>query len=434
LIRLSFDVQNYFISFTYSFNMKTLLIMLGVVVLVAVGYGGYTYLKEDPPDPLIKLVASQDEAPPLPQGERAPLDVPAGFSATIYSRETPGARALTRDPKGVMLVSLTSVGKIVALPDYDQNGMADETKVVLEGLDHPHGLLILCPQTGSVSADQDACLLYVAESGMLASYHYDADTLTVKDREELGALPTQGGGHFTRTLLLHPNGEEILVSVGSSCNVCEEEDEKRATVLSFNLENKTLSAFATGLRNTVFMATDPVTGKVWGTDNGRDVIGDDIPPDEVNVIEKNKFYGWPYCYGNNVYDTDFNKENEEICRGATPPHIELQAHSAALGIAFIPEEGFPEDMRNDVLLAYHGSWNRSTPTGYKVVRFDLASGGERQSEGGPLNFLSGFLAEGADEDAAIGRPVGILAEPGGIVYVTDDKAGAVYRIAYTGNE
>jgi glucose/arabinose dehydrogenase len=293
--------------------MKPLFILLIVVLLMGIGYGGYTYLKQDPPDQLIDLVASQDPAPPLPSGEVAPFTPPEGFTAMIYSRETPGARVLTRDPKGVMLVSLTSQGSIVALPDYNQDGVADETKVVQEGLDHPHGILVLCPDTGSTSADQDACVLYVAESGMLSSYAYDADTLTVKDREELAPLPIEGGGHFTRTILLDPNGEELLISVGSSCNVCEEEDKKRATVLSYNIENKTLETFATGLRNTVFMAIDPVTGSIWGTDHGRDVIGDDIPPDEINVLEKNKFYGWPYCYGNNVYDTDFNEESEQIC-------------------------------------------------------------------------------------------------------------------------
>ncbi len=412
--------------------MKAFLIILGIVVIAAVGYAAYTYVKQDPPEVVIDAVTSQDPPPPLPQGELAPLEAPEGFVATIYSRETPGARVMTRDPKGTLLVSLTSEGRIVALPDLDADGISDETKTVLDGLDRPHGMLVLCSDTGFESVDQDACTLYVAETGALKSYRYDADTQTAQQEEVLAALPKEdGGGHYTRTLLLHPDGEEILISVGSSCNVCEEANTQRATILSYDLENKTLQTYATGLRNTVFMAIDPVMGGIWGTDNGRDIIGDDTPPDEINIIEAGKSYGWPYCYGNNVYDSDFNREEDSICAAMTPPHIELQAHSAALGLAFVPEEGWPEDMRNDLLIAYHGSWNRSVPTGYKVVRFDLETGNGRNAESGPIDFLTGFL-QSDDTNDAIGRPAGVLVEPGGVAYVSDDHAGAIYRIAWQG--
>ena len=207
----------------------------------------------------------------------------------------------------------------------------------------------------------------------------------------------------------------------------------RATVQEIDLSTNKTTTFASGLRNTVFMAIDPVIGEVWGTDNGRDLIGDDIPPDEVNIIEQGKNYGWPICYGANIHDTDFDSSRSlpagrQACADMVPPHIELQAHSAALGIAFIPEEGWPEDMGNDILIAYHGSWNRSEPTGYKVIRFNLNQR-SRDAIGGPIDFLTGFLPEGSnDTDDAIGRPVGILAEPGGIIYISDDRAGAIYRI------
>lgn len=410
--------------------MKTLLILFGIVALVWGGYAGFTYLKEKPPAFLTKVVTKTDPPPPLPQGEVAPLSVPEGFAATIFARNIQGARVLTRDQKGTLLASLTQEGAVVALPDFDTDGLADQTKVVLEGLDLPHGILVHCPETRSISADQDACLLYVAETGALRSYAYDADTMSVvKEGTMLATLP-KGEGHFTRTLLMHPDGKHLLISVGSSCNVCDEKEAVRASVMSYNLETKELSRFAHGLRNTVFMAIDPVYGEVWGTDNGRDIIGDDIPPDEVNIITQGNNYGWPYCYGQNVHDTDFDKGNTHaLCADMTPAHIDLQAHSAALGLAFIPEEGWPEEMANDILIAYHGSWNRSTPTGYKVVRFDLNNGPEREAESGPIDFLTGFLEEGVDTDSAIGRPVGILAEPGGLAYISDDRANAIYRIA-----
>jgi glucose/arabinose dehydrogenase len=334
---------------------------------------------------------------------------------------------MIRDPQGTMLVSETSEGKVIALRDADMDGKADGTLNVLEGLDKPHGLALSCSYTDLVNVNQDSCVLFVAETGELKSYTYDTGTSAAIYKETLTTFPT-GNGHFTRTILMHPDGKRLLISVGSSCNVCTEEDDRRAAVLSFEIESKKVSVVATGLRNTVFMAVDPKTKEIWRTDNGRDIIGDDIPPDEVNRIAEGKDYGWPLCYGNNIHDTDFDKKKYSVdpCGTKTPPHIELQAHSAALGLGFIPDDEWPEDMRGDLLIAYHGSWNRSTPTGYKVVRFDLDS--TRKATSGPIDFLTGFLPPEAAPDEAIGRPVGVLVEAGGVVYVSDDRAGAIYRI------
>lgn len=400
--------------------------VLLLIVVVTVGYYGYTYVKETPPTWLIKLLTHTDPPPPLPTGDIAPLQTPEGFVATIFSREVPGARVMIRDPKGTLVVSETSEGKVVALPDLDTDGKADRTVTILQGLNQPHGIAIVCSNTGFESADQDNCMLYVAETDALKSYKYDADTMQASLKETLATLPS-GSGHFTRTLLVEPDQKHLLISVGSSCNVCHEDNSQRATVLEFDLATKQLSTFATGLRNTVFMDIDPVVGKIWGSDNGRDLLGDDIPPDEINILEKGKNYGWPICYGKNIHDTDFDKNQyiRDPCADSTPPHIELQAHSAALGLTFIPEEGWPEDMGNDLLVAYHGSWNRTKPTGYKVVRFNLDQ--NRQAVGEPIDFLTGFLTTNNTDDA-IGRPVGLLAVPGGTVYVSDDRADAIYKI------
>lgn len=409
-------------------KFRIVLITLIALAVVSAGHAGYRLLKEKPPAFLIEVVTKTDPPPPLPQGDLAPLTAPAGFTATIFSREVPGARVMIRDSNGTMLVSLTKEGKIVALPDTNSDGRADRPIVILENLKQPHGILVFCSDVGGESASTDACLLYVAETGELKSYRYDANTFTATYKETLTTFPT-GDGHFTRTLHMHPDGKRLLISVGSSCNVCDEDDPRRATILAFQIDTQKMSTIATGLRNTVFMATDPVTGEVWGTENGRDIIGDDIPPDEVNSISEGKNYGWPICYGANIHDTDFDNRQyiRDPCSDATPPHIELQAHSAALGLAFIPEEGWPANMKNDVLIAYHGSWNRSVPTGYKVVRFDLNE--TRNAISGPIDFLTGFLPPDTATDEAIGRPVGILTEPWGIVFVSDDRAGAIYRVA-----
>lgn len=408
--------------------MRTLIILLAIVLLGAGGYFAYEYVKQKPPSWLISLINRSNTPPPLPPGDLAPLTVPEGFAATIYARDIPGARVMTRDPKGALLVSQTQQGTIVALPDLDGDGRADETITILEGLDRPHGIRVICSNTGFASVDQDDCTLYVAETGALKAYRYDADTYTASQPRTLATFPTDGG-HYTRTLLQHPDGR-LLISVGSSCNVCRERNAMRATVQALDLATGAISTFATGLRNTVFMALHPVTGEVWGTDNGRDLIGDDIPPDEINVIREGTNYGWPACYGKNVYDTDFDARSEPSCAGFTPSHIDLQAHSAALGLAFVPEEGWPEAWWHDLIVAYHGSWNRSEPTGYKVVRIDLDDNGALQS-GGVQDFVTGFLAPGASRNQAIGRPADVMIEPGGVLYISDDHAGAIYRIART---
>lgn len=401
-------------------------IVIGVVVMIALvagGYSFYQYAKYTPPSWLINLLTSQEAPPPLPAGEAAPLTVPEGFSATIFAREVPGARVMLRDPKGAMLVSQTSAGKVSVLPDLDGNGQADRVVEVLSGLKQPHGLAVICPSTGNTSADQDACVLYVAETGELKAYSYDADTYKATYQKTLATFPT-GSGHFTRTLLPTPDQKALWVSVGSSCNACDEESPVRATIQQVDLATGQMTEYAKGLRNSVFMAMHPVTGELWATENGRDLLGDDIPPDEINIITKGGDYGWPICYGNKVHDTDFDRKQyiRDPCADTAAPRIELPAHSAALGIAFVPEEGWPEAYWHDVLVAYHGSWNRSTPTGYKVVRID--------DSGTQTDFAAGFLPAGAkDTGDAIGRPVALLAEPGGVAYISDDRAGAIYKVS-----
>ncbi|MBI4093909.1 PQQ-dependent sugar dehydrogenase [Candidatus Kaiserbacteria bacterium] len=363
-----------------------------------------------------------------PETELLPFLLPEGFSARLYAENVPGARVLAHGPGAPLYASLTKEGRIVALLDENSDWEIERVVTVLDGLNNPHGIVFGCKDI-----EESHCSLYVAEEHRVSEYDFDPDTRAASNPRELAKLPSRGG-HFTRTLLLHPDGERLLVSVGSSCNVCVEEDERRAAILAIDLATNETSVFASGLRNTVFMTTHYVTGDIWGTEMGRDHLGDDLPPDEINILtERNpstalraRNYGWPLCYGKQVRDSAFRSDTEFNCAQTAAPRIEIPAHSAPLGIAFIPEEGWPEEWWYDALVAYHGSWNRSTPTGYKIVRFPFDA--EGNPEGAPVDFMTGFIDE---QGGIIGRPVDILLEPGGVMYVSDDKAGKIYRITRT---
>ncbi|KKS98039.1 MAG: Glucose/sorbosone dehydrogenase-like protein, partial [Candidatus Giovannonibacteria bacterium GW2011_GWA1_43_15] len=163
------------------------------------------------------------------------------------------------------------------------------------------------------------------------------------------------------------------------CDVCDEKDQRRAKILSVNYDGADLKTFASGLRNSVFMAIHPVAGKVWATEMGRDFLGDNLPPDEINIIEEGKYYGWPYFYGKGIRDAAFEPDVMfEQDPDRVGSYIDIPAHSAPLGLAFIPEEGWPQDWWYNLLVAYHGSWNKADPTGYKIARYKLDAEGRRR--------------------------------------------------------
>jgi uncharacterized protein (TIGR03437 family) len=190
--------------------------------------------------------------------------------------------------------------------------------------------------------------------------------------------------------------------------------------MRFNADGSGMEIFSRGLRNTVGIALHPVTGEIWGTDNGGDNLGEDLPPEEINILRAGRDYGWPRCYGSGARYAGYSGD----CGFQTPPELAMPAHSAPLGIGFYTGEQFPAGYRNDAFVAFHGSWNRDVPTGYKVVRI-LASSGRAQ---GIEDFLTGFLRG----TTTSGRPVHAIIGPEGSLYVSDDMNGVVYRVSYTG--
>jgi glucose/arabinose dehydrogenase len=316
------------------------------------------------------------------------FDVHQDFFLEIIDRDLETPRVMIEDNKGQLLVSEPSLGRV---------SLIDSTKriTLAESLQRPHGLALQNER------------LFIAETGQVLEFVYDADKQEAELVRSLLDLPS-GGNHWTRTLGIGSDGF-LYISVGSSCNICKEADWRRTKILRYNLESQELEVYASGLRNAVFFAWHPVTNDLYATEMGRDWLGDDLPPDELNMIEYQKDYGFPYCYGKNIVDPEFNLVSH--CQQAEPSFYDFQAHEAPLGIDFY---------QNDAIIALHGSWNRSEPVGYEVIRLSEESNyQERES------LISGFLQE---DGSAIGRPAGVLSHSDGSIYISDDKADLLYRL------
>lgn len=346
----------------------------------------------------------------LPGGagaQQAQLKVPPGFHVDLFASSVGSVRLMALDPAGTLLVSVPSRGQVLALPDRDGDGKADAIQTVVEGLDQPHGL-----------AFKDGAL-YVAEGGRVQRFRYDPATRKATQGTVVVRDLPRGGNHWTRTVVFGPDGR-LYVSVGSSCNVCRESDKRRAAVLRYQADGSGEQVFATGLRNAVGLAFHPSTGVLWATVNERDWRGDDVPPDYVTEVKDGAFHGWPDCMtvGGKVIADDKGAR----CDGVTRPTVEIQAHSAPIGLAFYTASQFPAEYRGSLFVAYRGSWNRTILTGYKVVRVRFQDG----KPAGVEDFATGWL-EGS---SAWGRPVDVMVGRDGALYVSDQGAGRIYRISY----
>ncbi len=335
------------------------------------------------------------------------LVVPSGFRISLHARMPGGPRHMTIGPNGVLYVAGYTNGTVAAIPEPGR------VVTVLRNLNSPHSLAF---REGS---------LYVAIADGVVRYR-DAVTDEPVIRtpgQRILSLPT--GGHATRTLAFGPD-EYLYVSVGSTCNLCMESDVRRAAMLRYNSDGTGQTVFARGLRNSVAFAFHPVTGALWSADNGGDGLGDNEPPEEVNILTEGGDYGWPDCIGVQRPVRWGVQARPERCPSTVPPELEMQAHSAPVGMAFYTGDNFPVSYKNDALLGFHGSWNRSSPTGYKVVRLRAASGRATGWE----DFLTGFL--NSDRRTTSGRPVHVVVAPDGAIFISDDTAQNIYRVDYVG--
>ena len=347
-----------------------------------------------------------------------PLTLPPGFSVSLFANVS-DARVMVFDENGDMWISQTSAGTITRLTV--ENGAVVAQNIIFNGLNKPHGLAF-DPRNSSI--------LYIAEENRVSRVNVSTKEKTL---EEVLVLP-HGEGHFTRTIGFGPDGR-LYISIGSSCNVCDETEEWRGTILSLGKSATDLKIFARGLRNAVFFTWHPFTRELWTTEMGRDLLGDDTPPDEINIVREGAFYGWPRCYGKNVHDIDFDTNtyirNPCVEPFEVPSYIDTPAHSAPLGLVVVePSLGWPEEYWNNLIVAYHGSWNRTVPTGYKLVRMNLDQNGKPKEENFIHDFATGWLREKNGSYEVLGRPAGIVVGPDKALYVSDDKAGLIYKIFY----
>lgn len=351
--------------------------------------------------------AQQELAPhrlrvPLASGTRAvTVWLEPGFEVGVAAHGVPWARMLAESPTGELVLSQHEVGRVVKLADVDGDGRIDELTPILTGLNYPHGVAFVGER------------LFIAEADSIVRLETWWDGSSAR---QIAALPGDGQ-HRTRTLVAGPDGM-LYVSIGSTCDVCEESDPLRASIWRLDPDGGPLEPVARGLRNAVGLTWSPDGSQLWATENERNAMGEEVPPDEVVAVRPGGDYGWPACHGDRVPAPGLG--TPERCAGTEAPTVPLPAHSAPLGLVFSTGTRFPPEYAGDLFVALHGSAVRDAPVGYELVRIPFHEGMPAE----PQTFMRGWLVG----DDAWGRPVGPYMSSDGTLYLTDDKGGVVYWI------
>jgi glucose/arabinose dehydrogenase len=348
---------------------------------------------------------------PSAAADMADITLPPGFRIAVYAADVPNARQMAAGPAGIVFVGSRAEGKVYAVVDRDGDHRADAVHVLARGLTMPSGVAF---RDGN---------LYVAEVHRIVVLRDVARDLTRPPKVEIvtDAYPSETH-HGWKFIAFGPDGH-LYVPVGAPCNVCTPPGPLHATITRLDLAGGAPEVVARGVRNSVGFDFQPGTGELWFTDNGRDWLGDDQPPDELNhLTRRGEHFGFPHCHGLDLLDPEFHAGRP--CREFTPPARALGPHVAALGMRFYAGRMFPEAYRGGIFIAEHGSWNRSTPVGYRVTFVKIE--GERATSYEP--FATGWLRG----SVAAGRPADVLVLADGSLLVSDDKAGRIYRIIYDG--
>ena len=337
------------------------------------------------------------------------ITLPPGFAIELYTANVPGARSMALGDRGTLFVGTRGEGKVYALVATGGERRSVELITIAKGLDSPNGV-----------AFRDGAL-YVAEINRVIRFDRIEERLRNPPAPVVvnDSFPTKSH-HGWKFIRFGPDGR-LYVPVGAPCNICESKDPRFASIMRMDPTGKNLEIFARGVRNTVGFDWHPLTNELWFTDNGRDWLGDDQPPDELNrAPAMGLHFGFPYWHGSGIADPKYGKghRKEEF----TLPERELGPHVASLGMRFYTGSMFPTDYPNRIFIAEHGSWNRSDPLGYRITQVRLKDNRAVSYE----VFAQGWLRDGS----AWGRPVDLQVMPDGSLLVSDDKAGAIYRITY----
>jgi glucose/arabinose dehydrogenase len=362
------------------------------------------------------------------------IHLPTGFTIQIYSKLPPSLkqpRMMTFDSAGRLYVPLANSNQVIMLTDKNHDDIADEPVIVADNLNAPNSIAFV--GNDMLIANQDGIVKLTNHDGVWS-----------KPQPFISDLPS--GAHTLKTIRIGPD-QHLYFNIGSSCNVCEERDANRATIMRYTLDGKpdgylttvgrhaASAIWAKGLRNSQGFAWHPVTGDFYATNEGADnrsdtkngKVNDELPPEHLNLIKAGEDYGWPYCWGNPnisgnmVQDPNF-VGNTDFCQSATPPSITFTSHSTPIGITFLNKSNFPEEYQSDAIVALHGSWNRKDPSGYKLVRVKFKNNQPFEV----TDFATGWL----QGKSAWGRPIDVTIGPDGALYVSDDGAGCIYIIRY----
>jgi glucose/arabinose dehydrogenase len=380
--------------------------------------GGCATCTEDMINTAVLYMVGAAGIPPLPPATPSnalPLDkikLPDGFSISLFANDLPGARFMARGDKGTLFVGSRGKGNVYALVPDPSGKQAPRKITLLSGLNEPNGVAFY---KGA---------LYVAEIGRILKYDRIEDKLNKVPKPIIikDDLPLMSW-HGYRVIGVGPD-ERLYITIGMPCNTCNYRTDNPwlGTISSMKLDGSDMEKFAIGVRNSVGITWHPDTKALWFSDNGQDLLGDDIPPDEINSAPKPGMdFGFPYAFGNNTVAPDYTKEKIETA-AFTPPAWRLPAHVAPLDLKFYTGTQFPKAYQKQLFVALHGSWNRTAKDGYEVVMLTL----ENNKVTGMKPFATGWL----QGQQAWGRPVGLLVQPDGSLLVSDDLNGLIYQITY----
>lgn len=341
---------------------------------------------------------------------------PQGFTVTKFADGFDGCRWVYEAPNKDIFVSESYGNKIAVFRDQDRDGSYETREIFLKGLNKPFGILVLNNH------------FYVANTDGLYKYPYNNDLKLTAKGQKILDLPAGGyNNHWTRNLLASKDGSKIYVTVGSGSNVGEngmEHEIRRACILEINPDGTGEKIYASGLRNPVGMDWNPANGELWTAVNERDGLGDDLVPDYITSVKRDGFYGWPYSYFGSIHDPRLKNEGKDLAAKSIVPDVPVGSHTASLSVAFYTKDAFPDTYKNGAFVGQHGSWNRATISGYKVLFVPFKDG---KPAGEPQDFLTGFIND-ADDAKVYGRPVCVMVLSDGSLLVSDDGSDTVWRI------